>query len=396
MIKQLFLCFLLSLFTFCAFAQKKDIAQAKTYIKSGKNLDKAEQLMTKLLADSIHRQNLKVHATLTEALRAQYEQSTEKMYLRQRVDTAAVFALALRMFRAHETLDSLDALPDNKGRVKIRYRSKNAAFLHRYRRNLFTGGAWFIRKQDFNKGYTYMDEYLKCGRQPLFSSYHYEPDSVAAYWALFCGYKLDCPAKTLRFADLAKRDTSHLENTLQYLAETFATKKDTARYMATLQEGFLRYKQSPYFFTYLVDFYSRGHRYNTALDVADQALEASPDNELFLIAKSNILLNMGRYGECIDVCDTLIARNESLADAYYNAGAAWMNKAFELERTAMNEKARRKRQQEFYVHARPYMEKYRALRPDNRDKWATALYNIYLNLNLGREFEEIDRILRGK
>ena len=42
------------------------------------------------------------------------------------------------------------------------------------------------------------------------------------------------------------------------------------------------------------------------------------------------------------------------------------------------------------------MEKYRTLRPDKRDKWATALYNIELNLNLGREFEEIDRILRGK
>lgn len=390
------LCCALSFFCLCAFGQKKDIIQAKTYIKSGKNLDKAEQLMTKLLRDSVNQQNLKVHTTLTEALRAQYEQSNERMYLHQKVDTAEVFALALRMFRAHEALDSVDALPDSKGRVKIRHRSKSASFLNRYRRNLFNGGAWFIRKQNFEQGYTYMSEYMKCEQQPLFSAYHYQLDSVAAYWALFCGYKLNCPAKTLRYADLAKRDTVHLENTLQYLAETFAQQKDTAKYMATLHEGFHRYKKSPYFFTYLVDFYNNEHRYNSALDIADEALEVCRNNELFLIAKSNILLNMGRYDDCIAICDTLIAHNDSVADAYYNAGAAWMNKSFELEKSTMNVKKKQRQQQEYYKHARPYMERYRTLQPDNRDKWATALYNIYLNLNLGREFEEIDRILRGK
>lgn len=103
---------------------------------------------------------------------------------------------------------------------------------------------------------------------------------------------------------------------------------------------------------------------------------------------------MGHYGDCISVCDSIIARNDSAADAYYNAGAAWMNKAFELEKTAMKENRRVKQQQEFYRKAQPYMEKYRALRPENKDKWASALYNIYLNLNLGRQFEEIDALLR--
>ena len=40
------------------------------------------------------------------------------------------------------------------------------------------------------------------------------------------------------------------------------------------------------------------------------------------------------------------------------------------------------------------MERYRALKPEETDKWAAALYNIYLKLNMGLEFEEIDRMLR--
>ena len=34
------------------------------------------------------------------------------------------------------------------------------------------------------------------------------------------------------------------------------------------------------------------------------------------------------------------------------------------------------------------------MRPDDKDRWAAALYNIYLNLNMGKEFEEIDKMLR--
>ena len=41
------------------------------------------------------------------------------------------------------------------------------------------------------------------------------------------------------------------------------------------------------------------------------------------------------------------------------------------------------------------MERYRELAPEQKDKWMAALYNIYLNLNMGTEFEEIDRMIRN-
>jgi hypothetical protein len=40
------------------------------------------------------------------------------------------------------------------------------------------------------------------------------------------------------------------------------------------------------------------------------------------------------------------------------------------------------------------MEKYRELAPDESQRWAPALYRIYLNLNKGKQFEEIDRLMR--
>ena len=47
----------------------------------------------------------------------------------------------------------------------------------------------------------------------------------------------------------------------------------------------------------------------------------------------------------------------------------------------------------YYKEALPYLEKYRAMRPDRKDKWALPLYTIYLNLNMGKEFDEIDKLM---
>ena len=40
------------------------------------------------------------------------------------------------------------------------------------------------------------------------------------------------------------------------------------------------------------------------------------------------------------------------------------------------------------------MEKYRALAPEDKERWAQSLYNIYLKLNMGRQFEEVTAILK--
>ena len=39
------------------------------------------------------------------------------------------------------------------------------------------------------------------------------------------------------------------------------------------------------------------------------------------------------------------------------------------------------------------MEDYRRLAADEKQRWAPALYRIYLNLNMGKQFEEIDQLI---
>ena len=71
-------------------AQKKELSQARSYIKSGKDLEKAEKLMTDLLKqDSANQTNERIYLTWFEAVTKQYEAANEKLYLKQKYDTVS-------------------------------------------------------------------------------------------------------------------------------------------------------------------------------------------------------------------------------------------------------------------------------------------------------------------
>ena len=119
-----------------------------------------------------------------------------------------------------------------------------------------------------------------------------------------------------------------------------------------------------------------------------------PDRSLFLLAKSVALLELDRYDQCIDVSNKLIAKDPELPEPYFNIATCYLNQALELEKK--NEpRLYRQKLIDLYTKARPNMEQYRRLAPKDQKRWAPALYRVYLNLNMGQQFEEIDRLLRS-
>lgn len=373
-------------------AQRKQIGEARTYLKSGKNFDKAEKLMTDLLKDSANRENKRIYEIWLQSVQKQYDQANEKFYMKKEQDTAQFFSIVRRLFTIAFRLDSLDARPDKKGKVDPELRKDVSRDMMGYRSNLFFGGSFFVRKGNYKKAYDYFETYIDCRRQPLFTSYDFSKEarmSEAAYWAAYSGYRMQDPILTLRYRDLALGDTAKRNWTLQYVAESWKALKDDSMYVATLWQGFNEYPMSTYFFPRLMDSYQ--NQPEKALEVADLALKADSVSRLFLFAKSVTLLKLEKFAESLDYSDRLIKRYPDMADAYYNAGTAYLNIALRMD------PVRHKKQiKKMYQKAQPYMEKYREMAPDEIQKWAPALYRIYFNLNMGKQFDEIDRILKIK
>lgn len=392
--------FLILMSPVAASAQKKEIQTAKDQVKAGKNLDQAAASMKKLLADSVNRTNRKIWTIYFDAVRKQYEQGNEKLYLKQKYDTAQLFNYTRQLFEVAFQYDSVETAPDKKGRRDFEFRKGHSDYLAHIRSNLYNGGIWFLNKKKYPDAYKFFDCYIECASQPMFKQRNYgEKDKhlpTAAYYAVYSGYKMKDPKATLHHSYEALKDTVHYNYMLQYLAETYMLEKDTARYVASLKEGFKRVPTFPYFFPRLVEYYVVRNQLDSAMTVVNEALTVVPDSDVYLAAKSNLLLEQGKLQECIEVSKKVIEVNQKLGDPYYNAGICYFNLAVEQDKNSHNSRKVKEQVEENYKKALPYLVKYREMEPKEQGKWAFPLYTIYLNLNMGKEFDEIDKVMKQK
>lgn len=392
--------FLMLVSPVAASAQKKEIQTAKDQVKAGKNLDQAAASMKKLLADSANRTNRKIWTIYFDAVRKQYEQGNEKLYLKQKYDTAQLFNYTRQLFEVAFQYDSVETAPDKKGRRDFVFRKGHSDYLAHIRSNLYNGGIWFLNKKKYPDAYKFFDCYIECASQPMFKQRNYgEKDKhlpTAAYYAVYSGYKMKDPKATLHHSYEALKDTVHYNYMLQYLAETYMLEKDTARYVASLKEGFKRVPTFPYFFPRLVEYYVVRNQLDSAMTVVNEALTVVPDSDVYLAAKSNLLLEQGKLQECIEVSKKVIEVNQKLGDPYYNAGICYFNLAVEQDKNSHNSRKVKEQVEANYKKALPYLVKYREMEPKEQGKWAFPLYTIYLNLNMGKEFDEIDKVMKQK
>ena len=162
-----------------------------------------------------------------------------------------------------------------------------------------------------------------------------------------------------------------------------------------LKKGFNSHSENTFFFPRLIDYYATINQLDTVQVVVEKALEMEPGNLFYRLAKNTLQLNLGEYDDCIALGDSIIHSNDKIAEAYFNAGSSYFNKA--LLRSKQGKESREKRNEvnAYYEQALPYVEKFRQLRPRQQKKWIPLLYTIYFNLNMGEKFEEIDNLAKS-
>ena len=137
-----------------------------------------------------------------------------------------------------------------------------------------------------------------------------------------------------------------------------------------------------------------------AMEFADRMLSNDPNNQLYLYVKAYLYHNMKEYDNAIEFYKKAIAADPEYAEAYSNVGLVYLMKAQDYAdkaTTDINDPKYAEAQavvKKFYEEAKPFYEKARALKPDQKDLWLQGLYRVYYNLNMGPEFEEIDKMMK--
>ena len=375
---------------------------AKTALKNQSGQDAARNALLQAIGrpELNNQQRAEIHytaATLSESLN---DIENKKAYLKQPYDTAKFFNTLSDMYEQLRLCDSIDVLPDAKGAVRARMTKKTSALRLKHRPNMLVGGKFFLRKKNFAAAYPYFDNFCTYQEQQKADTLYQQ----AALWATISAFQADNYAGTVKYADAAIQhtDSATAAILLEYKVRSFLKLDNRNSWVKALEQGVLTYPEHDYFFVQLADWYHSQQLYSEERRLADLVLSHTRGKAIHHYAKTKSYLAEGDYDACIACADSTIAIQPDFANAYYNKGLAYLNKIVVFEETSCKDindpkyMEDKKTVQELYRLARPCMEKVRQLLPEEQDLWASPLYRIYLNLNLGEEFSEIDKLIKEK
>ena len=133
----------------------------------------------------------------------------------------------------------------------------------------------------------------------------------------------------------------------------------------------------------------------------DEMLAKDPNNAFNLYVKGYIYHNMEDYDNALKYYKKTIEIDPTYAEAYSNIGLIYCLQAQNFSEKASSDVNDPKYKEDqaalkgFYEQAKPYYEKARELKPDQKDLWLNGLYRVYYNLQMGPEYEEIEKLMNN-
>ena len=397
------------------FAQEKIIKEAKSIANEVKpDFAKAESLINQALTNPETKDNADAWDVAGFIQRRRSEKEMENAYLRKPYDTLQVYNSALNMCKYYFKCDELAQIPNEKGKIKNKYRKANAASILAERGNLINGGIQYFNSasqkegaaatEDNKKALEFFATYINIATNQMFEKENLlQTDTVLpqiAYYASLTAAKMEDYPNVLKYAPYAKNDKEVGKYAMEFISTALKAKGDTINWIASLKEGIQKYPDHSFFFGHLIDYYSNNNKYDEAMQFADDMLAKNPNNTFYLYVKGYLYHNMKDYDKAIEFYTKTIEVDPNYAEAYSNLGLIYCLQAqdfSEIATTDVNDskyKADQVTLKAFYEKARPNYEKARELKPDQKELWLNGLYRVYYNLQLGSEFEEIEKLMQ--
>lgn len=397
------------------FAQEKIIKEAKSIANEVKpDFAKAESLINQALTNPETKDNADAWDVAGFIQRRRSEKEMENAYLRKPYDTLQVYNSALNMCKYYFKCDELAQIPNEKGKIKNKYRKANAASILAERGNLINGGIQYFNSasqkegaaatEDNKKALEFFATYINIATNQMFEKENLlQTDTVLpqiAYYASLTAAKMEDYPNVLKYAPYAKNDKEVGKYAMEFISTALKAQGDTINWIASLREGIQKYPDHSFFFGHLIDYYSNNNKYDEAMQFADDMLAKNPNNTFYLYVKGYLYHNMKDYDKAIEFYTKTIEVDPNYAEAYSNLGLIYCLQAQDFSETATTDvndskyKADQVTLRAFYEKARPNYEKARELKPDQRELWLNGLYRVYYNLQLGPEFEEIEKLMQ--
>lgn len=378
------------------------LKNAKSALKNNNNQEQNEKALLEALTreDVDDKQRAEFLYLCSELQRNLNDRENMKLYLKQEYDTVKFFNSILKMDQHLLRCDSVEQVIG-----KFKWRDKGRNTILRYRANLLSGGKWLLRRGNVAEAYEHFDTYLRLPDEPMMASQTaIKEDSVltkVAYWATISAFNAHQYGNALKYIDraVAGAGPSLRAYLTEYKAVCQRQTQDTTGYVRTLKEGTKYYGSHDFFYLNLMDYFMAADSADVAVKMSKYMLQTQGERALYWYGMCRAYQRLCDYDEMVRCADNTLALDSTFVDAHYMKGVAYLNQATAFSKTMSSDirsakfKRDRVRLNSLYQLAREPLETYRTLRPEDKQHWGEPLYTIYLNLNLGKEFSEIEKEL---
>ena len=186
----------------------------------------------------------------------------------------------------------------------------------------------------------------------------------------------------------------------QFLYQEYVALKDTAKFVATLQDAVVRFPQEPWFLQNLINYYIFSGQEKTAIDYLAQAIEREPEVAQYHLIKGNLDENQGNYEEALKDFDNALKYDLTLADAQAGKGRVYYNQAVKLNEAAAtisDNKEYKKALDEMnavFRQSLPFFEKAHEMAPEDRS-YLQTLKALYYRFGMNDKYEEVSEKLNN-
>ena len=405
-----------------AFAQEKNVKEAKKLAGAvTPDFVRAEQLIGDALTNPETKDLAETWNVAGFVQERRMEKEMENAYLQQPYDTVQLYKSTLGRVQYYLKCDELAQVPNEKGKVKNKYRKANSATMLGERNNLLNGGIEFYNRylSDNNKetGKRALDcfaMYIDMASHPMFEKANLvQTDTLlpqVAYYAGMTALKLEDYPSILKYAPMAQDNKEVGMYAMELVSTALKAEGDTVKWLASLQEGMRKYPQHAFFFGHMVDYYSINNKFDEAIRFADEMLAKDPSNPFNLYVEGYLYHNKysvlagkedskaeaeAAMNKAMEYYQKAIAVDPKYVEAYSNLGQLYCLQAQDYSSTAttdINDPAYQESQEKlkgFYLEAKKYYERARELSPEQKNLWMQGLSQVYYVLGMGAEYEAL-------
>ena len=375
------------------------IAAVQPALNAGTDADKASAW--NLLSEAYYKTFSDIQAKKIEAQVKQQE---------VQVDEKAMNTAILQAFDAALKCDEFDNMPNEKGKVKPRFRQASQQKFQSGRLQCINAGQYFYNEKDYANAFKAFAAYVDGANAPLFEGLDLSKDNSymgeVAYFASLAAYQDKDYANVVKYAQLAAKDAEKAKDATEIMVfakkETMKTKQDTLEYIDMLKEANKQFPDDTRYSAWIGDYYLQSASTDELKKWAEEEIQKNPENKFAYTYKGEALRLTSKFDEAVECYKKAFEIDPTYVAAAYQAGVCLNSKAIELKdqladkKTGMLTNANAEKVKAVLNEAKGFLEKVREADP-NREQvnWAYALYQVYYSLREEDKAKEMEALVGG-